>query len=364
MGLSRCRVATARNVLIPGIVRRVSSSAPNLFHFATSELSQDAVLAWLLAWADASHADTSPALHDLGLRLLRSLFERAGVEAPPLPCTVQVRRQLDSVDVVALVGHTHVVLIEDKTHTSEHSDQLRRYADAIKRRHPDRTQVRIYLKTGEQCSFAIVDAARWRTFLRRDLLGLLRAATAASSNDVVREFHDHLRALDAEVESYRHLPSSEWSERAWQGFFQALKPLLREGEHDPYWGYVANPRGGFMGLWWGHRAIPDGVLYLQLEQQQCVVKVDVMKEAAQAAVRAQWVANVNRLRHESDVAPFVPPPRLGRGRWMTVARLATPYLVLGSDGKLELEATADRLRTIAALVQTLSPRDPQGASTS
>lgn len=336
----------------------MSSPTPNLFRFATSELSQDAVVAWLLAWSDASHADTSAPLHALGVALLRALFERARVEAPPLPCVVEVRRQLDDVDVVALVGDTHVVLIEDKTHTSEHSDQLRRYAEAIRRRHPDRAQARIYLKTGEQCSFANVCAAGWHPVLRGDLLALLQASTVAASNDVVREFHDHLRGLDAEVMSYRHLSPPAWSHRSWQGFYQALKPLLREGAHDPSWGYVANPRGGFMGLWWGHRAIPDGVLYLQLEEQQCVVKVDVIDEAAQAVVRTRWVSHVSRLRFESGVAPFVPPPRLGRGRWMTVARLATPYLALTPEGKLDLAATSARLRTITALVHSLTARLP------
>jgi hypothetical protein len=36
---------------------------PNLFEFATTELSQDAVLAWLLARADQQYNSTDPRLH-------------------------------------------------------------------------------------------------------------------------------------------------------------------------------------------------------------------------------------------------------------------------------------------------------------
>ena len=51
-------------------------SAPNLFSFATSELSQDAVLALLLAWADPVHKKDP--MQAVGLAFLGSLLATAG----------------------------------------------------------------------------------------------------------------------------------------------------------------------------------------------------------------------------------------------------------------------------------------------
>jgi hypothetical protein len=51
---------------------------PNLFDFATSELSQDAFFCWLLAWADARYSEQDPALHRTGRSLLNALLAKHG----------------------------------------------------------------------------------------------------------------------------------------------------------------------------------------------------------------------------------------------------------------------------------------------
>lgn len=44
----------------------------NLFKYATSELSQDAIVAWLLAWAAPKH---NGPMHDLGSNFLRYIYD-------------------------------------------------------------------------------------------------------------------------------------------------------------------------------------------------------------------------------------------------------------------------------------------------
>ena len=44
---------------------------PNLFDYATSELSQDAILAWLIQWADEQFLET-----DKHLNQCAELFEK------------------------------------------------------------------------------------------------------------------------------------------------------------------------------------------------------------------------------------------------------------------------------------------------
>ena len=65
---------------------------PNLFALATSELTQDAMLAWLLAWAAPFNAEVDAVLHATGRRLVDALFATHG-EAPDADATIDIRRQ-------------------------------------------------------------------------------------------------------------------------------------------------------------------------------------------------------------------------------------------------------------------------------
>ena len=46
---------------------------PNIFEFATSELSQDAMFAWLISWADDKFLKVDPELCQLGKALVALL---------------------------------------------------------------------------------------------------------------------------------------------------------------------------------------------------------------------------------------------------------------------------------------------------
>jgi hypothetical protein len=82
---------------------------PNLFAFATSELSQDAAIAWLLSWADPAHARVAPVLHAAGSDLLAAIFAKHGLAAPEASATVVAERQFHRIDVLVRVGDTAVI---------------------------------------------------------------------------------------------------------------------------------------------------------------------------------------------------------------------------------------------------------------
>ena len=48
-------------------------NTPNLYEFATSELSQDATLAYILSWGKPEYRDQNRDLNPLGESLLRAL---------------------------------------------------------------------------------------------------------------------------------------------------------------------------------------------------------------------------------------------------------------------------------------------------
>lgn len=57
---------------------------PNIFSYATSELSQDAMIAWLAAWADPGFAKIDYALHSCGINLLEAFYKKKELILPKI----------------------------------------------------------------------------------------------------------------------------------------------------------------------------------------------------------------------------------------------------------------------------------------
>ena len=51
----------------------MTKDIPNIFSYATSELSQDAMIAWLLQWASPEYGEADPDLHRTGKEFVRLL---------------------------------------------------------------------------------------------------------------------------------------------------------------------------------------------------------------------------------------------------------------------------------------------------
>lgn len=322
-------------------------AAPNLFDYATSELSQDAVLCWLLAWADGAHAERNPALHDVASHFVQALADEAKLSLPPPPWNVVVDRQVHAIDVVAWIGKTHAIVIEDKVHTHEHSDQLARYREAMARHYSDRQAAFVYLKTGEQGSYAQVEQAGWTVFRRRQLLDLLRSADDHITNAIFLDFRAHLEAIENAFNAFSTTEPSRWDHAQWRGFYAAMQQRLGQGS----WSYVPNQSGGFMAFYWGYWTIDDGCeLYLQLEQDRLVVKIWVDDADRRTDLRNLWSERVLTALPDSGLRR---PTHFGHGTTMTVA-VDPDYLALDPHGFVDLDVTAKRLDTVTASVRQLA----------
>ena len=337
------------------MVAGVNVNRPNLFQFATSELSQDAVLCWLLAWADHRAAEHDAHLHEVGRAFLDGLFEAFSTPAPVGPVMVVPARQLDDADIVALVGTDHVVVIEDKTSTGDHSDQLRRYEAAVRARYPTRKVVLVYVKTRDQASYEEVRRKGWAVFTRRQLLGVLRPARVSVSSDVLTDFVDHLEKVEADVQSFRSMALDSWGRcgPAWTGLYEEVIRHLRQGS----WDYVPNAAGGFFGLWWAFHDVEGGQVYLQLEEGVLCVKVHVPDEVRRREMRGLWSGRVVGTRGDLHLRR---PQRFGNGKYMTVAVLDGEYRKRTPEGVLDLASTLRVLSCataeVAAVVAAHTPR--------
>lgn len=98
----------------------------NLFDYATSELSQDAVICWCLNWLNEPETE----LYPLAVDLLKKMGE-VTVESGQTLRTVQQFYKTDI--LICLPGKNRVILVEDKTDSSEHGEQIRRYRERLMR---------------------------------------------------------------------------------------------------------------------------------------------------------------------------------------------------------------------------------------
>ena len=105
-------------------------NCPNLFDFATSELSQDAFLCWLFSWADNKYKENYPVMNNCAKAVLK-LFCNKEIDNIE---NVEVHKQENNIDVFVKINNKYLLIIEDKTYTKEHDNQLNRYKDSAKNR--------------------------------------------------------------------------------------------------------------------------------------------------------------------------------------------------------------------------------------
>ncbi len=150
--------------------------APNLFSYATSELSQDAFICWLLEWAEPKYKYVDSDLHECGTSLITSLFSKHEKDLPAEIYKVEVRKQDKNIDVLCIINDKYPILIEDKVGTKNHSDQLSCYLNIIKgRSYSEDNILPIYFKTRDQASYSEALKNGYRPFLRADFLNVLNS---------------------------------------------------------------------------------------------------------------------------------------------------------------------------------------------
>jgi hypothetical protein len=331
---------------------------PNLFHYAARELSQDAIICWLLAWADQACEAEDVALHQVGHSLVSNLLKLQGVPCPK-EIKVKVHQQALGADIVAEVGEDCVLLIEDKVDAGLHGDQLQRYQRKIAEKFAGRSIVPVYVKTGDQWNYTEAEKAGYNIFVRHQILELLRPWKDTVSDTIFVDFLAHLEERESETESYATKPVSAWTKKwdPWKGFYKRLQCEFPGGVQ---WNYVANPRGGFLGAWWGGTAWHDADtggkydVYLQIEasthQAPLCFKISAYKpDIDRGALWERWFAKLAAAAKESGLK--IKRANRRPGTWMTVGRVElADWMIAKSDGLLDLERTLNFLRSAASVV--------------
>ena len=137
----------------------------NLFSYATSELSQDAFICWLLSFL-LKDSRVEPALKACAGALVGEFIPQLKGEEIYAD---SIKRQFKSIDILLTINGKYKVIIEDKTFSSEHDSQLKRYKDHIQKEYPDFNVICIYFKTGFQSDLREIEKSDSQYFGREKL---------------------------------------------------------------------------------------------------------------------------------------------------------------------------------------------------
>lgn len=122
------------------------NAEPNIFHFATKELSQDAFLCWLLSWANKNYNQTETKdFYNFAQLFIQKTTGRNDLTLH------KISRQEKHIDILLELkdtkGNLYAIVIEDKVFTQEHDQQIERYVKEIKNIASENIYI-MYFKTG------------------------------------------------------------------------------------------------------------------------------------------------------------------------------------------------------------------------
>lgn len=329
--------------LLAGSQPSTSENKPNIFSFATSELSQDAILAWMLQWADDKFLSSDAELCKLGKSLV-SLF--TGMPAEDIH-QIRVGRQWEHIDVWAEINDDAFLVIEDKTGTTIHDGQLERYKNAVKKQYSGKRDNTFfaYVKTDDEPegTLNVIRNVGYRTFGRQDLIKALE--TYKGCETLVRDYLAHLKTIETNSKEYQSKQVKDWGWHGWQGFFKELEKHIEVES----WSYVANPSGGFLGLWWHfERNEEDKVnMYLQFEERKLCIKIECSQVENRSEIRNRYFQKLMEVAKSMDIK-IDKPARFGAGTYMTVA-VANQEDIF-PNGQFDLNHLVSQLHKLEALV--------------
>lgn len=325
-------------------------SAPNIFTYATSELSQDAFILWLLDWANPEFEKEDQALCDTAQDFVRLLLNEKDLKVTSVKC----QKQEHHIDVFAIINEQYALIVEDKTNTSEHGDQIRRYYEWVnkEKKYSDLSIHCVYYKTGNESAFKLTrltqkydeefKSEHFSIVTREEVLELFKHCS--SQNAIFIDYVAHIQSIQDATEAYLTKSIEQWNWIAWQGFYMNLEKELNEGD----WGYVANQSGGFWGFWWHFcpiNSMQDARIYLQFEQNKLCIK-GYYKTGEK--IGKNHSAKVIKCANERNI-PMTKPTRLRCGTTMTLA-----VVELQSFANLNMSNLINQLHNIESFLDIVS----------
>lgn len=340
-------------------------SAPNIFAYATKELSQDAFLCWLFCFADKQFQDSSyRELHLLAIELLRNFVDDAKLEIEE----IVVKKQENKIDIWLEINSNLVVIIEDKTNSQAGTGQLNKYFQLAKqycKTNNFQNPICIYFKTGNEAArvFERADEAKnWKYFSLAHLIQIFTSYENKINHPYFQDFfqmnHDKFK-LNQNFEEY----ISEYEiKKLGNNVIEAFYSRLELDQVFKNWNY--NDSVGNRRYYSNDYANEPGKanVYLQLDRMDLRLKVDLCKlrdEKGKTYKKFQTALGQNDVQSIYNGVRFVfenhskfsgilkQPKRYALHNFLTFANIPQEYWMrFNSNGTLNYAQTRDNIQSI------------------
>jgi hypothetical protein len=317
---------------------------PNLFNYATSELSQDAFFCWLFEWANPEYSHDK--LHEISLNFINYILEATHFDTIKDVDSVNIERQEQitgkrRVDFYIIMYKDNVIkniiVFEDKISTTQHDDQLNAYKDYMNKKFSGQNISYVYIKSDivfenektfvENSGYFLLDLDRL-SLLLEDI----------TENEIYSEYVEFLHTRKEKYTSYMNKNIKDWEHDDWIGFVCHINYKIP----DSYFG--EHYRGD--NSWWiqlSGRNDPqvDCRISLEIVQKKCAIKVSFNdKEIDIIEHQDRILYDINQFLKDYKIKAASP----SRGKNVTMAYIEN-YLI-ENDGIIDLEKTEKRIKDI------------------
>jgi hypothetical protein len=261
----------------------------NLFYYATSELSQDAFLAWLSSFAMAG-CQKNAVLTACAKQFLRQFVPAlASLSDEEIYLSKEPERQYKHVDILLTINDRYKIIIEDKTYTNEHDDQLQRYIETIKVDFPAYEVFGIYYKSSFQSNVSAIKEAGYAICSWKEAYELFSKYVKEADNHIFKDYVDLLKDFYDQATQYEKESVEAWNWVMQCAFFADCQSRLNAVGINASYGYVHNQQGGFYALWRTPIILPNVQmkLYWQLEYQGGALELKVRARHLEGADGAE-----------------------------------------------------------------------------
>lgn len=355
---------------------------PNLFNYATSELSQDALICYLLAFYNYKECEKE---FSLSKNLINKILEEVRLDIKVNE--IKVEKQYKNIDVLLIINKEYYIIIEDKTNTKHHSNQISRYIEKLEKEEKIKENkiYGLYFKTGDESLRSLKEMKKskedkyheYGIMMREDILKILNRYEG--SNLIINDYKEFLYEKENKQKTYDKYDYYGDLTYDWDGIIGFYKKLDKEftklkeegklpkgnnGKNLSFnWGYVPNYTGGFMCYWFDNiLEFENRSYYLQIEKINVKEKNSIGKNTRWSeeiikfpAITLVIKVSSNTGKKKTDVLyeglnllkrkyeekfkekEFLKPNRFSPGTWMTQL-LINDYIV-EKESEIDIEET-------------------------
>lgn len=180
----------------------------NIFKFATKELSQDAFICWLINWINFKQDNQQ--LYSKAQKILNYILKTKGYNENLENYEIEIKKQYKFIDVLILLkekenkNSKYAIIIEDKTFTTEHDEQIKKYKQNIQAELKDANIITVYYKIYEEPKKINADIIINREYMLNNILN------ETIKSDIYTDYKNFLNSIEEIYINYKKQKLQDW----------------------------------------------------------------------------------------------------------------------------------------------------------